>query len=612
MTDLQSSSRDSDWFRSWQVYVVIGFVLCLHVVWWVISDFSVARHQLVDGDSYARILRVLRLLETGDWFDVSLPRANAPFGGSVHWTRILDLVILAFSLPFLPFVELQQAIYLSCVIIGPVQHIVLVVAVIWAARALVSHQAACLAGALTTVQVGIFIYSTVGRADHHVLFAIFFILSIGYMARLLAEPNSQRAATQAFFSGLAIAGGLWIGPEALFLLAICLLAGGLPWLTGQMRLAVLNRNLLFGLSVGLSVVLLIERGIGGFLEIQYDRVSIVHFALSVLVLAFWMLIARTERVWGTATTPKRLGIALGGAFLTIGILITLFPSVYLGPMANVDPVFRDIFKKIMEFASITDLPHFVLYLGGTVFALPWVCFRIGQTKAPEKRWAWGLLAIGLIVYIPLTIDSIRSCIYTGLFSAILVADLVIATDRYINRTYRGLKRSVTLASALIFLIVGPFSLGSLLVHAQTTEKKRYSESQNSCPIYQFTEYLGSNSTDQHIHTILTSPNFGPEIMYRTPHYVLGTMHHPNTDGIKAGKKIMESRDNHVALKIIQHRKIDMLLICEDSGSNGYVEDRSDDSILFNRVLAGNLPDWLKEVKLPQEAHPFRLFKVSIP
>ncbi|HIJ46146.1 MAG TPA: hypothetical protein HPP50_08345, partial [Rhodospirillaceae bacterium] len=71
----------------WPVVAVAGFVVFIHAVWLLAGDGAVNHGGLADGDSYLRLLRVTRLVETGDWFDSGFPRINAPFGGSLHWTR---------------------------------------------------------------------------------------------------------------------------------------------------------------------------------------------------------------------------------------------------------------------------------------------------------------------------------------------------------------------------------------------------------------------------------------------------------------------------------------------------------------------------------------------
>ncbi len=62
---------------------------------------SFAGRDLIDADGYMRVLRVQRLLETGRWLDGLMPRSNYPFGEVLHWTRPMDLLLLALALRML-------------------------------------------------------------------------------------------------------------------------------------------------------------------------------------------------------------------------------------------------------------------------------------------------------------------------------------------------------------------------------------------------------------------------------------------------------------------------------------------------------------------------------
>ena len=48
---------------------------------------------LAGPDSYMRLLRVTQLYESAAWFDLSIPRSNAPYGELLHWTRPADISI---------------------------------------------------------------------------------------------------------------------------------------------------------------------------------------------------------------------------------------------------------------------------------------------------------------------------------------------------------------------------------------------------------------------------------------------------------------------------------------------------------------------------------------
>ena len=101
------------------VVMVIASVTFVHVVWWLVGDSVVTFGNLVDSDGYARLVRIQRLLETGAWFDVGLPRANRPDGGTLHWTRPLDVLLIILALPLAVLIGFSKALFWAGVLVGP-------------------------------------------------------------------------------------------------------------------------------------------------------------------------------------------------------------------------------------------------------------------------------------------------------------------------------------------------------------------------------------------------------------------------------------------------------------------------------------------------------------
>src|SRR5690606_683523 len=82
------------------------------------SGIEPADRDLIDTDGYMRYLRVEQLLENGDWFDSSSPRSNYPFGESQHWTRVLDVYIVAPTFLLQPFLG-SDALYWASFVNAP-------------------------------------------------------------------------------------------------------------------------------------------------------------------------------------------------------------------------------------------------------------------------------------------------------------------------------------------------------------------------------------------------------------------------------------------------------------------------------------------------------------
>ena len=101
------------------VVMVIASVTFVHVVWWLVGDSVVTFGNLVDSDGYARLVRIQRLLETGAWFDVGLPRANRPDGGTLHWTRPLDVLLIILALPLAVLIGFSKALFWAEILVSP-------------------------------------------------------------------------------------------------------------------------------------------------------------------------------------------------------------------------------------------------------------------------------------------------------------------------------------------------------------------------------------------------------------------------------------------------------------------------------------------------------------
>ncbi|MDA1090279.1 MAG: hypothetical protein O3A85_08215, partial [Proteobacteria bacterium] len=218
-----SSRPGKQRYPRWPLLIVAGFVILIHGAWGLIGDKIVANGNLADGDAYTRLVRIEGLVETGDWFDNTLPRANAPFGATVHWTRPLDVAVIALGLPLMPVLGVKRALYWGGALVSPLMHLLAALALVWAATPLIGRAGALIAGAMTATQFGILPFTILGRADHHAVFAVTVFLTLGFLARSFTAPPSRCPFhnLNALMIGVMLAFGLWIGPETIILLGIC-------------------------------------------------------------------------------------------------------------------------------------------------------------------------------------------------------------------------------------------------------------------------------------------------------------------------------------------------------------------------------------------------------
>ncbi|MEE8394084.1 MAG: hypothetical protein V3R66_07035, partial [Rhodospirillales bacterium] len=379
-----------------------AFVAFVHAAWWLAADTTVAGGGLSDGDGYARLVRVAQLYETGAWYDSSFPRANAPYGFELHWTRPLDVLLLLLAAPLAPFIGLKSALFWAGAVVSPLLHVLSAMAMAWAAMPVLGRPGAYLAGALTAAQAGLMGYAIVGHADHHLLYGLMTVLAFGFIMRLLA--SSSRSSGYALGGGFFLAMGLWVGPETLVLVVLFQVAAALAWAVDGGAIAGRAARLAWGLALTLSLVLMAERGPADYITVEFDRVSMAHLTMAALLAAFWMIAGGMEsRIRRPA---GRLGFAVLGALVMAAAMWGLYPEILLGPKASIDASLLDhpqalipLSPMIAELGSIDDPQRLLIYLGTAVFAVPWLFWRIKRQWSSETVWPWVFMALAVLAYV---------------------------------------------------------------------------------------------------------------------------------------------------------------------------------------------------------------------
>jgi hypothetical protein len=110
--------------------------------------------------------------------------------------------------------------------------------------------------------------------------------------------------------------------------------------------------------------------------------------------------------------------------------------------------------------------------------------------------------------------------------------------------------------------------------------------------------------------ILADIDSGPEILYRTGCEVIGTPYHRNWRGILDTYDIMTAGTDETAQKLIEQRKIELVLLCLNSPKFGNDLKQGEKSTFYQRLSRNECPNWLKMVELPDGlSASFKLFEV---
>ncbi len=608
------------------LWLPIALLVVAQVFLAVRDDSPLPRGALSGTDGYMRLVRVEALYETGDWYDGVVHRSNAPYGESLHWTRPFDVVLLAGAAALAPLLGIKAALYWWGVLVSPVLHLLALFALLWAARPLFGHQALVYLGVLVVVQPAILFFFAVARPDHHGLIGLLFVVLLGFTLRFLARPFAARTAAAA---GATAAALLWVGVEGLAAVAFALAALGLGWVAAGKDFA--SKGLVFSaaLTAGLAAALALERPWGELGAEVYDRLSVVHVAVFAAVTAFWMAARALER--GTALCVSAAGRAaagLAGAAAVAGAVWLAFPRFFGGPMVDIDPrVIALWIEAVGEFRPLItagnpvgSLREVVFFLGPAVLAVPFLFRLLGRRGDAGERRAWMGVALGLAVFVPLALYQRRWAPYAEFLVVLPYAALMMralgaldawATGGAARPAAMASGRQTARAAARALVVVG-FATGFLLLAVLIFRlDPGAGAARPDCPITAMARHLAGAYRDAP-KRILGFIEFGPEILYRTPHEVVATPYHRNTAGLVDAHDVLAATDDRDARGIVERRGVDLVLVCRwnDEAARYRRPGQGGAATLYQRLERGEPPGWLRRVALPADLDgAFGLFEV---
>lgn len=408
--------------------LALGLGVLVHAMAVALGMTPVLDGQLHGTDGYMRLVRVTELFQTGAWYDVVIERSNAPYGTVMHWTRPFDLLLLAGAGALAPWLGFKQGLFWWAAAVGPLLHVAMVCCLIWATAPILSRQHRCLLVLTALAQVPLVSTGAAGRADHHMLITLAFVLAVGLTLRLVIRPFYRRLALAA---GAATGFGLWLTMEALVLMAAGFAATGLTWLLQGGEAARKNQWHALGLAGLIAVALLVERPPSALLAEEYDRIAAVHLLVALLALAFWTAVRALERRRPDAWAPgRRAGLGALGAGLAGALLHLAYPKFFGGPEVDVDPrldrVFFELVNELKPLlpSDVASLGRFLAFLGPSVVVVPYLGFRLVRGRRDADWHAWLYLAVCMAFFLPLALGMLRFAPFTEVLLAVVLAELL--------------------------------------------------------------------------------------------------------------------------------------------------------------------------------------------
>ncbi|RCK81553.1 MAG: hypothetical protein OZSIB_0687 [Candidatus Ozemobacter sibiricus] len=538
----------------------------------------------------------------------------------------MDVILIGFQALLGLFLPAETAFWWAGILISPLMHVGLLALFFHTTRGWMAPRARWLALLVFLWGDAIGEQMSLGRADHHGLIHLSHLLLMGGALSMLREREAQEGLATSHpdpllpcprWFGLGGALGLWVSMECSVMLYLLQTLLAIGWWAGVVQAGRGMRAAGWWLLAGLLVALVLERPPGNWLEVQYDRFSIVHVWVGAISALFWSWLAFWEDRWPPHGTRRTLVLAAGvlGGLLAVWVP---FPPFIRGPYATLGPQMAQLMNLFMDMRPLwpftwKTLPFFVLLAGPFLAGIPIILAYLWSEWPSLPRARLLFLVLPLPVLVIALVSHIRMAVLIEFFLPYAAGP---ALDWFLTRAQAWrwpLARAAGTCLAVFALTLGPY-VGAALV----TIVAPSSQTGSAPPAFD-PGWVKAVCEDLNDPAIVASPtivvawlNYGPQIVCRTRHGVVGTPIHRNERGLADTVTVFGSTDDEAIRKVFRERGADLFLyLLDDPDVILPGIGRPPAGSLPDRLNRGEIPSWLHPVPLERAAStPFRLYKVD--
>ncbi len=552
-----------------------------------------------DPDPWLRLSIVRDWLTGGSWYDHTIARSNAPFGGIASpWTRPLDVVIAGLVKLQPRSVDLDTRLVRAAMLVPWVFMLLLMAGMVRAVGVLTPIPIAQAIGVALTAAIPLmWNYFSLAYADHHSMLAALFVWVVGELLR----PPSHRGM---LISGVLLGVMLWVSPEALALIGMIYAWYGLAWLRGDHLAMRYLPTLTSSVAMTTLIAVMIERPVVGWLTPVYDSVSVVY----VFILAGAMLIAWALRFLNSETVRTRLAMAVVSLVWLVVMVWCVYPLAFKGPLAEADPyIFTDFLPSIHEaqteflknwvlVISMLMQPALALYL--CVESLRrrngWLVREMAEKLSffygfvlllflVQVRWNYYLYPLVVLVIVPwlVTLFSPEHPFTRNRWPATWVA-------RY--SPHRQMMYRIPIMLAVFFL---PIGVAAVVPDDATPAQKQFYACSESARKFIQGGHLARLGHGKPL-ILFAHTNWGGEILFWTPHRIIASNYHREGVGIKYLWEADAITDAQALRIYLAKRRVDAVITC----STG---DPPEGSLLHALQQGQKPPAWLTRVAWETQA-----------
>lgn len=566
--------------------ILLLWLLCAAVQLWAGWD-AILTMGFNDPDDSLRLVEVRDWMAGQSWFDVSQYRIQPPGGTPMHWSRLVDLPIVALirvaGLVLSPAAAEQVAIAIL-----PLLILLLLAWVLYrlSLRLTGMRLMGVVAVGMLMLSLGILFQFKPNRVDHHDWQIVLAALTVLTALRALTD-----GVRPAIVAGLVAALSLTVAIEGLPLVVAVAGVFALRHVraAGEARLLA---GYLAGLVGGGAMLLLVMLGWHGAQVPWCDALSPAYLGPIAVALLLFGAAVRLLPQAGIAGRIGSLAVAGAGAALTFRLAT---PVCAAGPFASLDPLVarmwymsvmegRPVWIQSFELRFLLPLPS-AIGLGAVLWAI--------RSDDAHRREAWIAM---LLVQAATLLVSILVMRAMGLAHFLALP----ATAWMVTRLFlaaRTLPRPVTrvCASAACFLLtpIGAEAVVAMVLpdNAERKAARDYVDPRAECTTRQTLRGLAALPRS----TLFAPLDIGPDILVYTPHSVIGTGHHRARWGMKTVISAFIAPPDE-ARRIIAATPTRYLVLCEKPPEVQRYAQFYPNS-LAAALLHHRIPAWLQPVPM---------------
>lgn len=589
-------------------------VVWLFVVTHFVSSWTTVGNVFNDTDDAMRLVEVRDFLAGQSWFDLHQYRLDPPAGLPMHWSRFVDLPIAVLvrlaELVVSPAMAERVAMYLwpTLVLIPAllaVRRIACRLGGDWAALPALYLTATCSPAISQFVP---------GRIDHH---NVQIALTLWLLAVLFDPPAPARGVRLAVISAVMMAVGMETLPFVVFAaLAVC------------QRLVFTEDGRAEAMAYGAALAAATLAAMVGTLPMKLwtwgacDALSANYVGLSVVGGLGLAAVA--------ALAPKRPVVRAAGLAVVAALALVAFavpePACLRGPFAQILPEVRAVWLD-----GVTEIqPWWVFFSEHHVDALvaliaPMVAAvaTLVLAREPETRRSvpfWLIVASAALATV-IGLFQIRTIIYADILSLPLIAAAIGRAARQSEVRGRTATVTVLVGTVLASSSLATFVVGKLAPASWTAEPTAASAGAEAASSNTAASPVGAGAgkacmTLSNYADLARLPpglvaaeiNLGPSILAGTPHSVVTAPYHRMQRGILDGDHMLRWPPE-AALKVMDARRVDYVVLCKASVSAASAAETEPDSLLVH-LMTGRVPRRLEEIPSSGTIRVFRVLPAT--